>query len=238
METYAWVRGLRHRFATSRDLISATWRGWSLYLSRSPAWGQQTTCWLQALRLGAGEITAKFRYPSRHPRWHAHADHHLQQRCSAALLQTRPLQDAEKSQRATSPAGKAKDQPPSKPAGIRPDLPAPPLGGRECSGSNHLSLPPFHVHALLQPWEMLCPCSLLGNGPCCSCCCGTTRGHQTSLSTVGEGPSRSPASSFCVWTALGWLCHSPSLEGSASLNHGKKKAFTFRSLQLFLAFLP
>lgn len=92
---------------------------------------------------------------------------------------------------------------------------------------------------LLQPQEMLCPRSLLENIPCCSCCHGTTRGHQTrSLPARGEGPPRSPACSF--WAGLhqadSFVPHP--LEGSAALNHGKKEAFIFRSLQLLLSFLP
>lgn len=40
------------------------------------------------------------------------------------------------------------------------------------------SVPLFHVHTLLQPQEMLWPCSFLENMPCFSCCHGTTRRHQ------------------------------------------------------------
>ena len=80
-----------------------------------------------------------------------------------------------------------------------------PLEGRGVqAGTTHLSrktLPLFHVHALLQPREMLCPRNLLENRPCCSCCHGTTRGHQTSLPALGESPPRSPACSFWGWTA-------------------------------------
>lgn len=69
-----------------------TWQGWSLYLSRRPAAGQETTCWLsKRFKSRAGEITVRFRHPGHHSRWHHHADRHQQQQCSAALLQTRPL---------------------------------------------------------------------------------------------------------------------------------------------------
>lgn len=44
--------------------------GWSLYLSRSPAAGQETTCWHKALWLKSWKITAGFRCPGHYPRWH------------------------------------------------------------------------------------------------------------------------------------------------------------------------
>lgn len=71
--------------------------------------------------------------------------------------------------------------------------------------------------------------------PCCSCCHGTARGHQPSPPALGEGPPRSPAHSFWGCTAPRWLFNSPAPGG---LKHGKEKAFIFRNLQLFLAFLP
>lgn len=44
--------------------------GWSLYLSRSPVAGQETTCWDKALWLKSWKITVGFRCPGHYPRWH------------------------------------------------------------------------------------------------------------------------------------------------------------------------
>lgn len=83
------------------------------------------------------------------------------------------------------------------------------------------TFPVFHMHALLQPWKMLYPCSLLESTPCFSSCHGATRGHQTSPPALGESPPRSPACSFWGWTTPSRSLHSPS-PGAVSLPEPRK----------------
>lgn len=107
-----------------------------------------------------------------------HADHRHQW-CSAALLQTRPWERKKYCEEPLVLWGKqinlrAHEQV----SGLTYLL----LSCKDRRKTLWSSLPLFHVHTLLQPQEMLRPCSFLENLPYFSCCHGSTRGHQDKAS--------------------------------------------------------
>lgn len=188
-----------------------TSRGWSLYLSRSPAAGRETTCWFKVLQLGAGEISQVW-VPQMAPTTPTAAT------TSSAQLHSFRQGPWEMNRNPGEPLvllGKQKVNPWVHSQG--PGLTYLPLpldrrgveAGITCPSRKMLPL--FHL-----AWVSTAlgdAHSLLENIPCCSCCHGATRGHQTSLTTTGEGQPRSPACSFQGWTTPRWLFHSPSSGG-------------------------
>lgn len=88
------------------------------------------------------------------PRWQHHTNLHQQQRCSAG-----DPWEMERSQRAPTPVGKAKDEPLSLAAGVRPALPALSSQGRAVQAGN------IHPTGNTFPFSMCT--SSYGPGRCC-----------------------------------------------------------------------
>lgn len=98
------------------------------------------------------------------PGWQHPTNLQQQQRCSAG-----DPWEMKRSQRAPTPVGKAKDEPLSSAAGVRPALPALSSQGRAVQAGNihptGKTLLFFHVHILLRSWQVLCPRSPPGTHP-------------------------------------------------------------------------